>query len=140
MNVSGYSTELPKRGSINSAGYDFKVIEDLVINPKEIVLAKTGIKAYMNSDEVLEIYPRSSIATKKHTILANSVGIIDSDYFNNPNNEGHILIALYNYGNEKVEIKNGERVAQGIFKKYLITEDDDADEARIGGFGSTNKK
>lgn len=140
MNISGYDNELPKRGSIKSAGYDFKAIEDFIINPNEVIIAKTGVKAYMNDDEVLEIYPRSSMAIKKNIILANSVGIIDADYFNNESNEGHILIALYNYGPDKVYINKGDKIAQGIFKKYLIVDDDNATNKRTGGIGSTGNK
>jgi len=80
---------------------------------------------------------RSSMAIKRHLALVNSTGIIDSDYYNNEDNEGHIMIALLNYGKETVSLEKGERVAQGIFSKYLITNDDDATGIRTGGIGST---
>ena len=80
---------------------------------------------------------RSSMAIKRHLALVNSTGIIDSDYYNNEENEGHIMIALLNYGKETVSLEKGERVAQGIFSKYLITNDDDATGIRTGGIGST---
>ena len=136
--VSGYQVELPKRATKNSAGYDFCTIDTIKINPGEIVLVKTGIKAYMLNDEVLKIFPRSSLALKKLT-LPNNVGIIDSDYYNNSKNEGHIFIPLYNFSDEAIIINQGEKIAQGIFEKYLIIDNEEeiANE-RQGGFGSTN--
>ena len=92
----------------------------------------------MPSDEFLAIYIRSSIGIKKHLMLNNSVAVIDSDFFNNKDNEGHIIIALYNYGDEPVTLEPFERVAQGVFQKYLIVDDDNATQERIGGIGSTN--
>lgn len=132
--------ELPRRQTKRAAGYDFKLIEDIMILPGEVVLAKTGIKAYMLSDEVLKLYIRSSIAVKKKLWCVNNVGIIDADYYNNPANDGHIMIPLFNGGVEPVEILKGERVAQGIFEKYLTVECEDfsAIQQRQGGFGSTN--
>ncbi len=131
--------KIPTRGTKASAGYDFYLLGTVVINPGETVLCNTGIKAYMQEDEVLEIYPRSSLATKKGVRLANSVGIIDSDYYNNLNNEGHIMIPLYNFSDETVILGNHDRIAQGIFKKYLTIDDEEViDTERIGGFGSTN--
>ena len=91
----------------------------------------------MNYDEYLAIHIRSSMAIKRHLMLVNSTGIIDSDYYNNEENEGHILIALINMGKEEVQLEKGERVAQGIFSKYLIATDDDATGIRTGGIGST---
>lgn len=131
---------LPTRKTTGSAGYDFSTIEDLVIKPGEIVLAKTGVKAYMQDDEVLKIYPRSSLAVKKKVNLANNVGIIDSDYFENEDNDGHIMIPLHNFGSDTITIKNGERIAQGIFQKYLVADKDEADAIRSGGFGSTGSR
>lgn len=132
------NVQLPKRQTEQSAGYDLAAIEQVEIKPHTLVLVKTGLKAYMQENEVLELYIRSSMATKRQLILMNSVGIIDSDYYNNPSNEGHILIPLYNLSNEPQIIQKGERVAQGIFKKYLITDDDQAGGTRLGGFGSSN--
>lgn len=130
---------IPLRGTSGSAGYDFCSYEEVIIEPNQTVMIKTGIKAYMLDDEVLQIYPRSSLGVKKHLRLANSVGIIDSDYYNNENNEGHIMIPLFNFGNEPITISQGERVAQGIFSKYLITDTDQVSAKRSGGFGSTNE-
>ncbi|HEY8436788.1 MAG TPA: dUTP diphosphatase [Haloplasmataceae bacterium] len=139
--VSGFEDRvvaLPKRQTAGSAGYDFYAIEDVEIQPNELVFVKTGLKAYMPKDEVLEIYIRSSMATQRGLILINAVGIIDSDYYNNPQNEGHILIPLYNLSKEVQRIKKGERIAQGIFKKYLKVDGDVESGVRQGGFGSSN--
>ena len=106
------------------------------INP---TLIKTGIKAYMQDDEVLYLYNRSSNPKKKGLILANSVGVIDKDYYGNPDNDGHIMFAFYNIKDEDVEIKKGETVGQAVFQKYLVVDDDNAEGTRLGGFGSTNK-
>ena len=134
---------LPIRKTKYSAGYDMEAAEDTVIpsfkkgmNP---TLVKTGLKAYMEDDEVLYIYNRSSNPKKKGLILANSVGVIDKDYYGNPDNDGHIMFAFYNIKEEDIEIKKGEAIGQGIFQKYLVTDDDVAEGERTGGFGSTSK-
>ena len=134
---------LPIRKTKYSAGYDIEAAEDVVIpsfkkgnNP---TLIKTGIKAYMQDDEVLYLYNRSSNPKKKGLILANSVGVIDKDYYGNPDNDGHIMFAFYNIKDEDVEIKKGETVGQAIFQKYLVVDNDNAEGMRLGGFGSTNK-
>ena len=102
-------------------------------------LVKTGLKAYMKEDEVLLLYNRSSNPKKKGLILANSVGVIDKDYYENLDNDGHIMFAFYNIKEEDVQIKKGEAIGQGIFQKYLIVDNDEAQGERTGGFGSTNK-
>ncbi len=129
---------LPTRKTKYSAGYDFEAGETAHIGPNEIVLISTGIKAYMEYDEVLVLHIRSSLAVKKRLILANGTGIIDADYVDNKNNEGHIQLAVWNTGEEIISIKKGEAIAQGIFLKYLLTCDDAAEKNRIGGFGSTD--
>ncbi len=129
---------IPTRGSKLSAGYDFSIAETVTINPGEVVLCKTGIKAMMQDDEVLKIYVRSSVGFKRHLRLANSVGIIDADYYGNEDNEGHIMIPLHNFGSEAQTLNKGERIAQGIFEKYLVVSDDQTDAQRTGGFGSTS--
>ena len=135
---------LPVRSTKNSAGYDVEAAEDCIIpafkpgqNP---TLVKTGIKAYMESDEVLILANRSSNPGKKGLILANSIGVVDSDYYENPDNDGHIMYAFFNFKAEDVEIKKGERIGQAIFQKYLVTDNDIAQGERTGGFGSTNKQ
>ena len=134
---------LPIRKTKYSAGYDIEAAEDTIVpsfkkgtNP---TLVKTGLKAYMQDDEVLYLYNRSSNPKKKGLILSNSVGVIDKDYYENPDNDGHIMFAFYNVKDEDVEIKKGDAIGQAIFGKYLITDDDNAQGLREGGFGSTNK-
>jgi dUTP pyrophosphatase len=130
--------KLPVRATKNSAGYDLAVSSDLVIKPGEIVLAPTGLKVEMNDDEVLLVFPRSSLAIKKSLTMSNGVGVVDSDYYNSEINEGHLMIPLLNFGKENVTLIKGERIAQGIFIKYLTTDDDEAiDILRYGGFGSS---
>ncbi len=129
---------LPKRGSKASAGYDFYLLEDITIKAKDEIKVKTGIKAYMLEDEVLEVYIRSSLGIKGIRIK-NTVGIIDSDYYNNPKNEGEIIAFLENSSKEDLVLKKGDRFIQGIFKKYLTIDNEDELEDRVGGFGSTNK-
>ena len=138
----GEKINLPKRSTKNSAGYDIEAAEDCVVPAFKLgqkpTLVKTGLKAYMGPDEVLILANRSSNPGKKGLILANSIGVVDSDYYGNPDNDGHIMFAFYNFKEEDVEIKKGERIGQGIFQKYLITDNDSANGERTGGFGSTN--
>lgn len=130
----------PQRGSKYSAGYDICTPVDIIIPPYGISDAiQTDIKAYMLEDEVLEIVPRSSIGFKKGLMLINTVGVIDCDYYENPDNDGNIGFKLKNLTDKEVVIKAGERIMQGIFTKYLITDDDDANKDRLGGIGSTNE-
>ena len=134
---------LPIRKTKCAAGYDFEAAEDTLIpsfkkgnNP---TLIATGIKAYMQDDEVLYLYNRSSNPKKKGLVLANSVGVIDKDYYEHPDNDGPIMFAFYNIKDEDIVIKKGEAIGQGVFMKYLLTDDDKALGKRIGGFGSTDK-
>lgn len=133
---------LPKRSTKNSAGYDVEAAEDCIIPAFKLgqkpTLVKTGIKAYMEPDEVLILANRSSNPGKKGLILANSIGVVDSDYYGNPDNDGHIMFAFYNFKEEDIEIKKGERIGQAIFQKYLVADDDMSGGERTGGFGSTN--
>lgn len=131
---------LPHRKTTHSAGYDIACAEDVQIAPSEIRLVPTGVKAYMMADEVLLLYARSSIAVAKQLILMNGVGVIDSDYYDNESNEGHILLPLYNAGKAVVTIQKGERVAQGVFAKYLSADHEEPSlSKRKGGFGSTGR-
>lgn len=130
---------LPTRSTKHSAGYDFKSPIEFTLNPGESKKVPTGIKANMNEDEFLAILVRSSMGFKYNIRLCNQVGIVDSDYYNNPDNEGHIFIKIQNEGTEAITINKGDRFAQGIFMNYLITDDDMAFGERTGGFGSTNK-
>ncbi|MBQ3297488.1 MAG: dUTP diphosphatase [Bacilli bacterium] len=136
--------KLPVRKTKYSAGYDVECAEDTIVpsfkkgmNP---TLIPTGIKAYMGDDEVLYLYNRSSNPKKKGLILANSVGVVDKDYYGNPDNDGHIMFAFFNIKDEDITIKKGEAIGQAIFSKYLVTDDDQAEGKRQGGFGSTDKK
>ena len=134
---------LPVRKTKYSAGYDIEAAEDTVIpsfkKGMKPTLVKTGIKAYMGEDEVLILANRSSNPGKKGLILANSIGVIDSDYYGNPDNDGHIMFAFYNIKDEDIEIKKGDAIGQGIFQKFLITDNDVSQVQRTGGFGSTSK-
>ena len=132
---------LPERKTELSAGYDFCLPEEVTLEPGKLQLVPTGVKAYMQAGEWLGMHIRSSMAVKKRLMLVNNVGIIDADYYNNEDNEGHIMLALLNMGQEKVVLPKGERVAQGIFYTYLTADGDEkvAKSVRGGGFGSTSK-
>jgi dUTP pyrophosphatase len=131
--------QLPKRGSKNSAGYDFFSPINEIIPAHGTAKIPTGVKVYMQPDEVLMIYPRSSIGFKTNIRLSNTAGVIDSDYYNNLDNEGHIWIKFYNPTDEDYRIFIGDKIAQGIFTKFLVTDDDNTDQNRTGGLGSTGK-
>ena len=127
----------PTRSSVSSAGYDFYADKDYTVNPNEIVKIWTDIKAYMQPDEFLMLDVRSSMGGK--FMLANTIGIIDSDYYENPNNDGNIGIFLKNISNEVQYIKCDDKIAQGIFMKYFKTDDDKTVTTRKGGFGSSGR-
>lgn len=132
--------KIPERSTKNSAGYDICTPVKIIIPASGISEAiQTDIKAYMLNDEVLEIYPRSSLGFKKGLMLINTVGIIDSDYYSNSENDGNIGFKLKNLTDKEVVIEAGEKIMQGIFKKYLKVDNDNSNEARIGGIGSTGK-
>lgn len=128
---------LPYRGTSEAAGYDFFSPINATIFPGHTLLIWTDVKASFPSDECLKIYPRSSMAIKRNLILKNSVGIIDSDYFENPDNDGNIGIPLWNVGDEPQSIKQGEKIAQGIFEKYYKINEVSSTALRQSGFGST---
>jgi dUTP pyrophosphatase len=129
---------IPKRATEGSAGYDLSSIEDVTIMPQEIRLIPTGLKVLMPKNEALFVFPRSSLAIKRGLMMSNSVGVIDADYYNNSDNEGHIMVPLVNMRNEPVKILKGERIAQGIFLQYQKTTDDETENiTRLGGFGSS---
>lgn len=127
------TNELPVRATKGSAGYDIRVTNGDTILPGETVVFHTGLKVTMEPDEVLLIFPRSSIGIKRQLMLSNTTGVIDSDYTD------EIHMALTNFGDEPQEIKSGEKVAQGVFMKYLTTSYDNATEERKGGIGSTGE-
>ncbi|EOS7783270.1 dUTP diphosphatase [Enterococcus hirae] len=158
--------QLPQRATHHAAGYDFEAAEDIVIpsiwkaglkqgitalsevlkneettvDEKKLkpVLVPTGIKAYMGEDEFLQLANRSSNPLKRFLVLSNGVGVIDSDYYNNDANEGHIMFQFTNFGLKDVVIKKGERIGQGIFLPFLNADQDQTEQARKGGFGSSD--
>ena len=134
--------KLPRRATKHSAGYDIFSPIDFILNVGEEIKIPTGFKAYMLEDEVMKIYPRSGLGFKYYTRLANTTGIGDSDYYNNPDNEGHYWVKLRNEGDKDMIIKQGEAIAQAIFQKYLLVDGDNFDngDKRVGGFGSTTLK
>ena len=129
---------LPRRATRGSAGYDFLAPFSFTLNPGETIKIPTGIRVKIDEEWVLKIYPRSGLGFKYRLQMNNTVGIIDSDYFNS-DNEGHIFIKMTNDTNEgrTVEIARGTGFAQGIFIEYGITVDDEAEGVRNGGLGST---
>ena len=130
---------LPKRSTLGSAGYDFFMPYDLQIKSGDSVTVATGIRAKIENGWVLNIYPRSSLGFKYRLTLNNTVGIIDSDYYN-ADNEGHIFIRFTNCGDKDVVLEKGKAFVQGVFLQFGITVDDNATENRTGGIGSTDKK
>ena len=149
MKVRGFETvsawadkniRLPERKTAQSAGYDIEAAASTTLLPGKVTIVPTGLKAYMQSDEYLALFVRSGTAIKCGLMLVNGTGIIDADYYNNADNEGHIMVALYNTTDAPVSIEKGDRVAQGIFLKYLTVDDDAASGVRVGGVGSTGVK
>lgn len=139
---------LPVRATKHAAGYDFEAVEDVVIpsiwhqilagkgvKPK---LVGTGVKAQMETDESLKLYNRSG-NPKLGLVLANGVGVVDSDYFENEGNDGHIMFAFFNFWPMDVLVKKHDRIGQGVFEKFLLTDDDTSFGERVGGFGSNGK-
>jgi dUTP pyrophosphatase len=139
--VKGYENkgiELPVRQTKLSAGYDLASCEDVLIKAGEIKMIPTGLRVKMLDNEVLLVYPRSSLAIKKGLMMSNGVGVIDADYYH-AENLGHISIPVYNFTKEDVLVKSGERISQGIFTSFLKTSNDkDSNNiVRLGGFGSS---
>ena len=132
--------KIPKRATTGSAGYDFITPVDINLKPGESTVIRTGIRCEMDPDFVLMIFPRSGQGFKFKIQLANTVGVIDSDYYNSAN-EGHIMIKLVNDNNENktFSVRAGSPIAQGVFLQYYKTEEDNADGIRDGGFGSTDE-
>lgn len=160
---NGQELHLPTRATKDAAGYDFEAAADVVIPSiwktgvtagisqvtahlkgeavtKDLkpVLVPTGIKAYMGQEEYLQLANRSSNPLKRFLQLANGVGVIDADYYNNPDNEGHIMFQFLNFGLTDVVIKKGERIGQGIFLPFLKADQDQGGQTRTGGFGSSD--
>ncbi len=131
---------LPRRATKGSAGYDFFSTADFTLKAGETIKIPTGIRVRIDEGWVLKLYPRSGLGFKYRLQLNNTVGVIDSDYYNS-DNEGHIFIKITNDSREGKEltVKSGDAFAQGIFVEYGITVDDDAEDIRNGGFGSTGR-
>lgn len=139
--------QLPQRATAKAAGYDFQAAEDVVVpslyqalqqgKNLQPVLVPTGIKAFMPENEYLALVSRSSNSRKRFLSLPNGIGIIDADYYNSAETEGHIMFQFINFGLEDVLIKKGERIGQGIFQKYELIPGDEASGVRTGGFGSS---
>ena len=134
---------MPVRKTKCSAGYDVEAAEDTIIPAfkpgMKPTLIKTGLKAYCPEDEYFMLVNRSSNPGKKGLVMANSLGIIDSDYYGNESNDGHFMYAYYNFFDHDVEIKKGDVIGQVIFAKYYKLDVDEAEGTRTVGFGSTNK-
>lgn len=135
-----YKPVIPTRSTKHSAGYDFSALRDTIVPPHGIALIPTGIKAQIDDGYYLQLAVRSSTPKKKGLILANGIGIVDGDYYNNPDNEGHIMFQVFNTTDKEVLVVAGERIGQGVFLKYAVTDDDSAEGERLGGFGSTGVK
>lgn len=140
--VNSGEIRLPKRASIHSAGYDFYMPRDVIImanSTSDIIFL--DVKAYMSTNEFLQIHIRSSLGIKKGITLANGTGIVDGDYYNNPDNDGNIGISFRNNTDKDIYLKRGDRVAQGIFCEYMVADTTGANEheERTGGFGSSGK-
>lgn len=133
--------QLPTRSDTRSAGYDFYCPIDIQVLPAQKLIIWSNVKAYMQDDEVLEMYPRSSMGIKQGLMLSNTVGIIDSSYYENESNDGNIGLAVLNTSGRAIDIKRGERIVQGIFKKYLASDNGNPEETvkRKGGMGSSGK-
>ncbi len=133
------SIKLPKRATKGSAGYDFYAPMDITLEPNQTICIPTGIRVRIDDGWVLQCFPRSGLGFKFRLQLNNTVGIIDSDYYNS-DNEGHIFAKITNCTNEDktVSVEAGKGFMQGIFTEYGITVDDDTDTERNGGFGSTS--
>ena len=139
--LRGYNEtiKLPKRGTKKSAGYDIFAPYDIFLTRGEEITIPTGLKAYMQDGEVLLAFPRSGLGFKYYCRMANTIPVIDGDYYNNSKNEGHIFVKIRNEGEKTMEIKQGEGMCQMIFMPFLLCDGDSFDdgEDRQGGFGST---
>ena len=135
------SYNIPKRSTKESAGYDFESIVDFTLSPGEIKKIPTGIKADMNSGEVLFLIVRSSMGFKYNVRLCNQVGVIDKDYYNNPDNEGHMWIKLENHGDKDYIVSKGDKIMQGLFMPFLtVDNEENIESVRTSGIGSTDRK
>lgn len=142
IKYSDTDIKLPERSTLNSAGYDFFAIEDITLPAKKLTRVMTGIKCELMPNMVLILANRSSNPSKKGLILANGIGVIDADYYGNPDNDGEMGFEFYNILDEDVVIKKGDKLGQGFITNFIKTEDDyisNPYKTRVGGFGSTGK-
>ena len=134
---------LPVRKTKYSAGYDVEAAEDIIIPVYypgiKPTLIPTGLKAYCKSDEFYFLMSRSS-GPKNGLLTPHGLGLIDSDYYENENNDGHFMVQVFNCSDHDLLIKKGDKIAQVVFMKYLTVDNDDTDNIRHGGIGSTNKE
>ena len=130
---------LPRRATVQSAGYDFVLPIDISLKPSESIRIPTGIRCRMDGGYVLKIFPRSSLGLKYQMGLLNTVGIIDADYYE-ALNEGHIIVPIINRSEVTMELKRGERFVQGIFLAYYTAEEEEPQDRRVGGFGSSDRR
>lgn len=140
--ISAYQDKgitLPARNTIHAAGYDIEAADDITIQAKQKAVIPTGIKAFMQPGEWLMLTIRSSLAFKRDLMLINSPAVIDADYYNNPDNEGHIMIGLRNLGDSTYHVKKGDRIAQAVFQSYLTADGETPSQQRAGGIGSTGR-
>ena len=135
------SYNIPKRSTRESAGYDFESIVDFILKPGEVKKIPLGIKVNMNSGEVLLIVVRSSMGFKYNVRMCNQIGVIDKDYYNNSDNEGHMWIKLENHGDKDYVVSKGDKICQGIFIPFLIVDNEEKiDSIRTSGIGSTDRE
>lgn len=132
---------LPKRSTKYSAGYDFFSLYDFVLKPGEIKKIPTGVKINMEHDDMMMLVVRSSMGFKYNVRMCNQIGIFESDYYNNPSNEGHAWLKLQNEGTSDYVVKKGDAICEGIFTKFLtVDNEEEIINERQGGLGSTNKE
>ena len=126
---------LPSRNSKSAAGYDFYLLDDIIIEPNQILKLPTGVKSYFEADEVLFLFVRSSMGFKYNIRLCNQVGVVDADYYNNANNEGHLWIRIQNESDNTISFSKGQAIVQGVFMKYLKADSDNGnDKERSGNY------
>ena len=131
---------LPKRSTKESAGYDFESLIDYILEPNETIKIPLGIKVKLNPGEALLLIIRSSMGFKYNIRMCNQVGLIDQDYYDNQDNEGHMWIKIKNEGSQPFEIKKHDRICQGIIINYLtIDNEEKIEKERISGIGSTTE-
>ena len=135
--VSYEDIVLPKRATSGSAGYDFTIPFDILIPKGTFMKIPTGIRCQIEEGYVLHLYPRSSLGFKYRMALANTTGIIDSDYYG-AKNEGHIIAGIVNNGEKDLVLHKGDRFIQGVFLAYYLAEEEEVDAVRTGGFGSSD--